>query len=79
MVRHKHEHVARLYRAIASCGWDGCFKKDGWQKVLYPLQMAASLEDVYADMAYARAADGQGRGDNEGDKPQTGLKPHSLS
>jgi hypothetical protein len=27
MARHKHEHVARLYRAIASCEWNGCFKK----------------------------------------------------
>src|SRR5208283_1203098 len=46
------EHIALLYRAIAACEAEDCFKQDGWRTVLYPLQMAASLEDVYADTAY---------------------------
>ncbi len=46
------EHIARLYRAIAICEVEGCLKCEGWHTVLYPLQMAASIEDVLADTAY---------------------------
>lgn len=46
------EHIARLYRAIASCDAEQALPGGAWQIVLYPLQMAASLEDVQADTSY---------------------------
>ncbi|MGJ5065240.1 hypothetical protein [Bradyrhizobium oligotrophicum] len=46
------EHIARLYRAIAVCEAEGCLNEKGWSRVLYPLQMAASLEDIRADTSF---------------------------
>jgi hypothetical protein len=43
------EHIARLYRAIAACEQHDRFAHDGWDRVLYPLQMAAAIDDVHAD------------------------------
>jgi hypothetical protein len=51
------EHIAMLVRAITSAGHNGLLKNrperwDAWQGVFYPLQMAASIEDVDADPSY---------------------------
>jgi hypothetical protein len=45
------EHIAELYRTIAACQSQGMLGH-AWDAVLYPLQMAASVEDVHADTAF---------------------------
>lgn len=45
------EHIAELYRTIESCQYEGALTPE-WDSILYPLQMAASIEDVHADTSY---------------------------
>ncbi len=51
------EHIARLYRAIATCDAQNVLKNEIWRRVLYSLQMAASIEDVHADTAFVDDTD----------------------
>lgn len=51
------EHIARLYRAIAACEQHNRFAHDGWDRVLYPLQMAAAIDDVHADSGFVDDSD----------------------
>ncbi len=51
------EHMVALFRAIVVCGLEEQFEafnrsEDPWPGVIYALQMAASLEDVFADPSY---------------------------
>src|SRR5215204_865299 len=51
------EHMVALFRAIGVCGLEEQFEafnrsEDPWPGVIYALQMAASLEDVFADPSY---------------------------
>jgi hypothetical protein len=51
------EHMVALFRAIVVCGLEDQFdafdrSEDPWPGVIYALQMAASLEDVFADPSY---------------------------
>lgn len=51
------EHIVALFRAIVVCGLEEQFEafdrsEDPWPGVIYALQMAASLEDVFADPSY---------------------------
>ncbi|RRN63488.1 hypothetical protein [Caulobacter sp. 602-1] len=51
------EHIAALFRAIASLGYYERFPQyercdDPWPGVIYGLQMAASLDDLFADPSY---------------------------
>lgn len=53
MQRPLRDHIAILYRAILSCGFNellpGVERQDPWPGVTYALAMAASVENVYAD------------------------------
>jgi hypothetical protein len=51
------DHTVALFRAIVVCGLEEQFEafirsEDPWPGVIYALQMAASLEDVFADPSY---------------------------
>jgi hypothetical protein len=54
MQRPLREHIAALCKAIISCGPLGILREnedeyEPWPGVVYALQMAASLDDVFAD------------------------------
>lgn len=56
-LRGLREHISSLLRAILSCGYEEVFSEfersdDPWPGVIYALQMAASIEDVFADPSY---------------------------
>jgi hypothetical protein len=56
-LRGLREHISVLIGAIGSCGYEGVFSdfeasNDPWPGVTYALQMAASIEDVFADPSY---------------------------
>jgi hypothetical protein len=51
------DHIVALFRAVLSCGSEEQFENfrrsdDAWPGVTYALQMAASLDDVFADPSY---------------------------
>jgi hypothetical protein len=57
LLRGLREHISSLFRATASCGYEEVFAdfdraEDPWPGVIYALQMAASIEDVFADPSY---------------------------
>jgi hypothetical protein len=61
-LRPLRDHMAVLLRAIVSCGMEetlpGYARGDeAWPGVIYPLQMAASIEDVVADPSYVDDSD----------------------
>lgn len=61
-LRSFREHIARLYRAIHLCDVHALFDPapstaEGWAAVTYPLQMAASLTDAFADTSYVDDSD----------------------
>lgn len=56
------EHMALLFRAILSCGYKEQFSgfgrgDDPWPGVIYALQMAASVDDVFADPSHVDDSD----------------------
>ena len=56
------EHMVLLFRAIVSCGFEEQFvgfsrADDPWPGVIYALQMAASLDDVFADPSHVDDSD----------------------
>lgn len=56
------EHIGVLLRAIVSCGMEELLPgydrgDEPWPGVIYPLQMAASIEDVFADPSFVDDTD----------------------
>lgn len=61
-LRGLREHISALFRAIVSCGHEEAFSDfdrsdDPWPGVVYALQMAASIEDIFADPSYVDDSD----------------------
>lgn len=55
-LRDMREHIAALLRAIIGCGIEKVLPEsegaETWPSVTYPLHMAVSIEDVYADPSF---------------------------